>query len=241
MDYKLEELLICCLSRKLGKMKHIAIGAASPIPAGAAFMARELENQTMHITLLASQKHNHFTDGSRELFDAAAQGRIDAFFLGGVQIDGKANINLVGTGEYPETTKRFPGSFGSALMYYVVPSVFLFRLQHNRRSMVEAVDFISAPGFSPPEVYRPGGPVAMITDKCLFSVDRERQCFSLESLHPGVTLEEVKDLTEFKFDHTPIPGETLPPTEIQLELLRSRIAIEIAESYPLFAKQVFDI
>ncbi len=241
MDYKLEELLICCLSSKLHSMRHIAIGAASPIPAGAAFMAREQANKSMHITLLASQKHNHFTDGSRELFDAAAQGRIDAFFLGGVQIDGKANINLIGTGEYPNTERRFPGSFGSALMYYVVPSVFLFRLQHNRRSMVETVDFISAPGFSPPEVYRPGGPVALITNKCLFSVDKERQRFRLESLHPGVTLEEIKDLTGFDFDHDRAPDITQEPTQEQLQLLRGIIALEIAESYPLFAKQTFDI
>ncbi len=241
MAFKLEELLICCLSRKLHKKRHIAIGAASPIPAGAAFMAREEANKGMHITLLASQKHNHFTDGSRELFDAAAQGRIDAFFLGGVQIDGQANINLIGTGEYPNTQRRFPGSFGSALMYYVVPSVFLFRLQHNRRSMVEAVDFISAPGFSPPEVYRPGGPVALITDKCLFAVDSEKQRFRLESLHPNVSLEEVIDLTGFAFDYEENPPTTETPTSSQLDLLRGTIAQEIAESYPLFAKQTFGI
>ncbi len=33
-------------------------------------------------------------DGGRELFDEAAQGRLDAFFLGGGQIDGDGNLNL---------------------------------------------------------------------------------------------------------------------------------------------------
>ena len=48
------------------------------------------------------------TDGGRELFDRAGQGRIDAFFLGGVQIDGGADINLVGLGDHPALDKRFP-------------------------------------------------------------------------------------------------------------------------------------
>ena len=53
-----------------------------------------------------------------ELFDCAAQGRVDAFFLGGGQIDGQGNINLVGTGDYPQNDVRWPGSFGSAFLYY---------------------------------------------------------------------------------------------------------------------------
>ena len=60
----------------------------------------------MRVSVLGSERHNPFTDGGRELFDCAAQGRIDAFFLGGGQIDGGANINLVGVGGYP----REPGA-----------------------------------------------------------------------------------------------------------------------------------
>ena len=55
----------------------------------------------LRVSVLGSARHNPFTDGGRELFDCAAQGRIDAFFLGGGQIDGAANINLVGVGGYP--------------------------------------------------------------------------------------------------------------------------------------------
>ena len=46
-----------------------------------------------------------FTNGAVEVFDCAAQGRVDAFFLGGGQIDGAGNINLVGTGRYPDTDR----------------------------------------------------------------------------------------------------------------------------------------
>ena len=98
------------------------------------------------MSLLQSRKHNFFTDGARELFDCAGQGRIDVFFLSGGQIDGAGNVNLVSTGDYAHPQVRFPGSFGSAYLYYVVPKVILFRTEHSRRTLVPKVDFISAPG-----------------------------------------------------------------------------------------------
>src|SRR3712207_6098404 len=119
--------------------------------------------RSVRISILGSERHNFFTNGSAELFDCAAQGRIDAFFLGGGQIDGEGNINLVGAGEYPGSTPRWPGSFGSALLYYLVPRVILFREEHSPRVLVEKVDFVSAPGVSEDGIYRPGGPHALLT------------------------------------------------------------------------------
>ena len=84
--------------------RHVAVGALSPIPGrrGAA-RPRARRAGGMRVSMLGSAQHNYFTDGGRELFDCAAQGRIDAFFLGGGQIDGAANINLVGIGDYPQS------------------------------------------------------------------------------------------------------------------------------------------
>src|SRR3546814_9065014 len=79
-----------------------------------------------------------------------------AFFLSGAQIDGRANINLVSIGDPDRPKARFPGSFGSGYLYYVVPRVILFRLEHTVRTLVEKVDFVSAPGISEPNVHRPG-------------------------------------------------------------------------------------
>ena len=122
----------------------------------------------MRVSVLGSEQHNPFTDVNVELFDCAAQGRIDAFFLGGGQIDGAANINLVGVRGYPQSEVRWPGSFGSAFMFFMVPRVILFRQEHTPRVLVPEVEFISAPGTSPAEVYRPGGPHALVTGRCVF-------------------------------------------------------------------------
>ena len=172
------------------------------------------------------------TDGGRELFDRAGQGRIDAFFLGGVQIDGSANINLIGTGPHPTADKRFPGSYGSAYLYFVVPRVILFRIEHTPRTLVRKVDFISAPGTSPPGVYRPGGPYALVTGRCVFRFDAARGRFRLASLHPGHDLDEVRAATGFDFDSAEDPPVTPEPARRRWRSSAARSARRWPRSTP---------
>jgi glutaconate CoA-transferase subunit B len=235
--FRIEELLADVIARLIGDARHVAVGMASPIPAAGALMARQRAQGRLLVSVLQGQ--TAFTDGGRELFDCAGQGRLDVFFLSGAQIDGQANINLVCIGDYQHPQTRFAGSFGSAYLAFVVPRVILFRLEHTPRTLVERVDFISAPGTSPPGLYRPGGPVALITGRCLFAFDRQRGRFRLESLHPGHTLEEVVAQTGFAFDVPDIVSTTTPPSVETLRLLRERIAPELAEAYPQFAASVF--
>ena len=230
------ELLITVISRLLEGCGHVAVGASSPIPGSAALLTRRLSGGRTRVSVLGSRRNNFFTNGGVELFDLAAQGRIDAFFLGGGQIDGHGNINLVGAGgDYPANDVRWPGSFGSAYLYLLVPRVILFREEHTRRVMVPQVDFISAPGTSAPGIHRPGGPHALLTSLALFMFDKQRQRFRLESVHPGHTLEEVRDNTGFEFDvpervpNTPVPDAGL------LALIRGEIREDIGEAYPRFA------
>jgi glutaconate CoA-transferase subunit B len=235
VQYTSTELLISVIARLLSGCRHVVTGASSPIPGSAALLARELSGGTLHVNVLGSTRNNSFTNGGVELFDLAAQGRIDAFFLGGGQIDGAANINLVGTGRYPDLEVRWPGSFGSTYLYFLVPRVILFREEHSRRVMVPKVDFISAPGVSAPNTYRPGGPYKMVTGLGVFGFDRRRGRFRLESVHPGHTLQEILDNTGFEFDRDAEAPLTPPPEARVLQLLRSRIRGEIAEAYPRFA------
>lgn len=232
------EFLIATLGRLIAGARHIAVGAASPIPGSAALLERHRSGGATRVTVLGSRANNPFTDGSRELFDCAAQGRLDVFFLGGGQIDGEANINLVGTGGYPRSTVRFPGSFGSAYLYFLVPRVILFREEHSRRVFVPKVEFISAPGWSAPEIYRPGGPVALLTRLCEFRYDRARHRFTLDSVHPGHSLEEVRDNTGFDFDvPESVPTTPLPDADT-LALIRGTVRDQIAETYPQFGAQL---
>ncbi|MHB1218776.1 MAG: CoA-transferase [Alphaproteobacteria bacterium] len=238
MDFTPQELLIAVIARMLRGLHHVAVGASSPIPGAAALAARKLSGGTLRVSVLGSRKNNFFTDGGRELFDCAAQGRIDAFFLGGGQIDGGANINLVGTGPYPRTEVRWPGSFGSAYLYFLVPRVILFREEHTPRVLVPKVDFVSAPGASEPGVYRPGGPYALLTGKALFAFDKGRRRFRLETVHPGSSVADVEANTGFEFDRAAHVDETPAPEPDLLALLRGGVRDEIAETYPHFAATV---
>jgi len=244
-SFRDEELLADVICRLIGQgsenVRHVAVGAASPIPATAALLAREQGGGKPYVSLLGSRDHTFFTDGARELFDCAGQGRVDVFFLSGGQIDGAGNINLVSVGDYGHPTARFPGSFGSAYLYYVVPKVILFRVEHSRRTLVPKVDFISAPGGSAHNVYRPGGPVALVTNRCLFDFDRERRRFRLASVHPGHSVEEVLDNTGFDFDRPELVPVTPAPSGETLRLMRSVVAPLLAEVYPRFAEKVFGV
>jgi len=239
--YRKEELLADVMAGLIGDARHAAIGVASPIPAAAAMLARERGGGRPHVSLLGSRRLSFFTDGGRELFDCAGQGRIDVFFLSGGQIDGAGNINLVSIGDYRHPKVRFPGSFGSAYMYYVVPKVILFRLEHSRRTLVEKVDFISAPGTSPDNVHRPGGPIALVTNRCAFHFDHNRRRFRLLSVHPGHSVAEVIEHTGFDFDHPPQVPDTAAPSAETLHLLRTVVAPQLVDVYPQFAASVFGL
>jgi glutaconate CoA-transferase subunit B len=182
-----------------------------------------MSDPAFRVSLQQRRAANPFTEGSRELFDLAGQGRIDTFFLGGVQIDGSGAINLVRA-----DGRRFPGSFGSAFMYPMVPGTILFREEHSRRTLVPQVEFVSARGT----------PRALVTGMALFSWQKEKQRFRLESRHEPV---DIAAITGFEFDAPQQVPITPPPTEEELALLRGPVAKLVAADYPDFARRVWGI
>jgi len=215
-----EERLAAALARLIldptaPPARHIAVGAASPIPAAACWLVKQL-GHPVRLSLLHRPRGNPFSEGTRELFDMAGQGRIDLFFLGGGQIDGHANINLLGTGDWPGRTARFPGSV-----------------------LVPQVDMISAPGVSAPGVYRRGTAQALVTGRCVFRFDPKGEGrFRLDTIHPGETADSVRANTGFDYDD-PGAGPTPDPTDTELTLLRGPVQAEMRETYPDFCARVW--
>jgi glutaconate CoA-transferase, subunit B len=233
LSFAKEELLAVTIARLIGDARHVAVGAASPVPATGAFLLKQ-KRPSLRISLLQKRSGNPFTEGSRELFDLAGQGRIDVFFLGGAQIDGEANINLV-----EAAGRRFPGSFGSAYLYFAAKKTILFREEHSPRVLVPKVEFVSAPGWSPPGVERRGGPAALLTGKALFQWQKDTRRFLLQSVHPGSSADDVRANTGFDYDAPAAVPPTPPPSAGELALLRGPVARVIAENYPEFARRVW--
>ncbi len=104
--------------------------------------------------------------------------------------------------------------------------------------MVPKVDFVSAPGSSDAGVFRTGGPHALVTGLGLFSFDRERRRFRLQSVHPGHSVEEIRDNTGFEFDCADRIPLTPVPDPSTLEMIRKHVREDIAETYPQFASRL---
>jgi glutaconate CoA-transferase, subunit B len=228
VDFAVEELLACAIARLIVRLPeevaHAAVGSASPIPAAGCFLLKA-QGRPLRVSLQQKRNGNPFSEGSRELFDLAGQGRIDVFFLGGAQIDGAGNVNLV-----KAEGRRFPGSFGSAYMYSAARHTILFRDEHSRRVLVPRVEFISAAG----------KPAALLTGKALFSWQQDRGRFRLESFHDGSPA-AIRGLTGFDYDVAPEVSETPAPTPAELGLLRNTVAPQMAPDYPDFTHRVWGL
>lgn len=243
-SYAIKELLAVSIARLIRDpaappARHVAVGAASPIPAAACWLVVK-QGAPVRLSLPHKRSGNPFTEGTRELFDLTGQGRIDLFFLGAGEIDGQANLNLIGMGEWPGSQLRFPGSFGSAFMYMMAGRTILFREEHSPRVLVERVAHVSAPGVSPPGIFRRGHAQALVTGRCVFRFHPDRARFSLQSLHPGETVRSIREATGFEFDAAGDVPHTIAPGPEELALLRGAVCDEMLETYPEFCARVFN-
>lgn len=214
-------LLAATLAAAVADARTIAVGSNSPIPAAAALLAQLRDPDRVRISILGSARHSPFTDGGRELFDFAAQGRLDAFFLGGGQIDGQGRVNLV-----EAEGQRFPGSYGSAYLMPLVPTIILFREEHSRRVLVPKVEFVSAAG----------APKRLVTGRAVFRFAPTG--IVLLSAHPGETEDTIRERTGFAFTLDARYGPTPPPSAQDLAWLRGPIADDLSGLYPRFAQHL---
>lgn len=144
--------------------------------------------------------------------------------VGGIQIDSRGSSNMVCVGDYHKPKVRGVGTVG--LCFGVsFNSLYFYTMHHNRKIFVETVDFVSSPGFTEErKKYVPAkatGPRAVFTPLGVFDFDEGSGRMRIKSLHPGVTLEEVRDNTGFELIIPDTLRETQPPTQEELDLLRN--------------------
>jgi glutaconate CoA-transferase subunit B len=118
----------------------------------------------------------------------------------------------------------------------MIPNVMLFHEVHRKRALVARVDFISAPGVSAANVHRPGGPTALVTNMGHFTFDRTKARFALESIHPGYSEALIAENTGFAFDRARDLRETPLPDALTLDVIASKVVVDIASIYPQFAQ-----
>jgi glutaconate CoA-transferase subunit B len=231
-----DETIICLLASMLADAGVVAVGSSSPLQAAAALLAEAVYPHGTQALVFRNNLDDPFHESGSELYDRIAQGRVQVFFLSGGQIDGRANLNNVGIGEYPRMKVRFPGSFGTPFIHLMVPRVILWREEHSPRVLVDRVDFISAAGATAPDVHRRGGPSDLVTSLAHFTFDRAATRFTLAHVHPWSHVDEVVAQTGFAFDRpADVPVTPAAPAN-WLALLHGPVRDRVTQTYPEFAR-----
>jgi glutaconate CoA-transferase, subunit B len=164
-----------------------------------------------------------------ELFAYYLQaGLIDVAFLGGAQIDRHGNLNTTVIGDYARPKVRLPGS-GGACEIAIHARKILVIMRQAPRSFVERLHFRTSPGHSGDAEHdrargwNGSGPTSVVTDLGTYAFDDETGEMTLETVHPGVALDDVRAAMGWEPRVARDLGVTPAPTDIELRLIREEL------------------
>ncbi len=243
-QYNMMEMMICVASRFLEDGKTVAVGTGAPC--AAAMLAQKLHSPNLIILFEAGgvapllpqmpisvgDSRTFFravmAAGMNEMMTTCCRGQVDYAFLGGAQIDKYGNINSTVVGDYAKPKVRFPGSGGANDFASFCWRTMIMTV-HSKARFVEKCDFVTSPGFLTGAGAREaaglpeGGPYKIITDLAVMGFDEETRAMKVESLHPGVELDQVRAETGFELLVAKDLGRTAPPTDEELRILREEV------------------
>jgi glutaconate CoA-transferase subunit B len=157
--------------------------------------------------------------------DGFKRGKMNIGFISGAQIDRYGNLNSVAIGDPAKPKVRLVGAIAQP-DHAANAERTLIMLPHERRTFVEKVDFRSAMGFGDGPGHRErlqligGGPAKVFTDLAVLDFHEQSKEMRVESLHPGITREQVIDATGFDLIWPDDVPTTAEPTEQELGWIR---------------------
>lgn len=243
----IDERMAVCLSREYDNQSICSVGSVSPLAMVSYLLAKRTHAQNLTIIAL----NGGFIDidfhpmsltaaeplefGSAKAFWGAdetyhwyyQQGRITHEVITVAQLDRRGHTNNAWI-QSGEKRLRLPGQGGMADVANLHRNFTLYLARHTRERFVEAVDFCTASRWllTDEERRRAGlapGTVRVITELGIFELDHTDRVFHLISLHPDVTLDQVRDRTGGELVVSPALAVTEPPTPEQLRLMREEI------------------
>lgn len=159
----------------------------------------------------------------RFVFDVVAYGKRHVM-MGATQIDRQGNQNISCIGDFDKPKRQLLGARGSPgntvnnRTSYWVP-------RHSNRVFVEHVDMVSGVG---PTRARQAGPAAstyndihgIVTNLCVFDLGGPDDTLRLVSVHPGVTVDEVRESSGCEIHVDGEVPETRVPSMEELIIIR---------------------
>jgi glutaconate CoA-transferase subunit B len=245
-DYNPMELMICIAARELEDGASTVVGTGAPCAAAMLAQKTTAPNllimfeaggvapqlPTMPISVGDSRTHwkGIMASSMTDTMAITARGLVDYAFLGGAQIDAHGNLNSTFIGsDYSKPKVRLPGSGGACDLGCNCWRT-ITMTPHEKRRFTEKIDFVTTPGYLSGGDARekaglpPGtGPYKVITDLAIMGFDNPDRRMEVESLHPGVTLDQVRESTGFELLVKDDLSTTEPPDERMLAILREEV------------------
>ena len=153
------------------------------------------------------------------------RGEVDVSFIGGAQLDRFGNLNTTYIGGIERIETRLPGS-GGACDLASLAKRHIIVMTHQKRRFVPRVDYITSPGYGEGGGWRRqvglprGGPSTVITTLGVLRFDPETGEMVLSSIHPGVTIDQVMQNTNWPLRVAKGLSPTPLPKSQELEMLR---------------------
>lgn len=244
--YNLMELMVCVASRQLEDGKTAVIGTGMPLAAAmlaqktkspnlitmfeAGSVAPELIKLPLSVADSYTMAGGIMHSSMNEIMEACQRGIVDYTFLGGAQIDMYGNLNstMVGT-DIRKPKVRLPGSGGANDLASLCWKTLIIT-PHDKRRFVSKLDFLTTPGYLSGAGAREAaglpantGPYKVISTLALMGYDPESKRMRVESLHPGVTVEDIRANTGFEMLFVEDLSVTPEPTDDELRILREEV------------------
>ena len=245
-DYSVGELMCVTLSKEIEDGDVVLLGSFTPLAYASYILAKI--THAPNITLLAyaavdprpfqlsfTRAEASATRGAalmwtmlEDLNSVHLKGRGDVEAISSIQADQYGNINLSVVGEYDKPKLRGPGGAGAPEVIKMHRKMIGYFTSHSKMTFVPKVDFITGTRYViDPEDriksgYRPG-PIRYITNLAVIAKERKDKPFKIESVHPGVKVEDVINNTGFELE-VPAPlKETEKPTKDEVKLIREQV------------------
>ena len=239
-EYSIQELMIIAAAREIADGELVFVGMRLPITAyGVARLthapnavglfecgiARYEPAADMLYTMgdPPNQMNAAWSAGLVPVMSQLQRGRVDAGFIGGAEVDRYGNVNTSYIGDFRKPTIKLPGSGGAADIAAMSKRLLVI-MNHEKRRLVERVDYITSPGYlaggdSRAKAGLTGGPSALITDRGVLRPHGPDNELHLASLHHGHNVEEVAENTGWELKISPDLVETPPPTREEMDAL----------------------
>lgn len=150
----------------------------------------------------------------------------DFAILSALQVDRFGNINTVVVGDQHKPRVRGPGTVGISALCGLAKRFYVFVTRHDRSAFVPRVDFLCGAGHMEGGNSReqmglpPGGPKLVLSPLGVFDFEPRSKAMRVRSVHPGVTLEQIREATAFDLIVDGTPPVTDMPTVEELRILR---------------------